>query len=342
MADLLVVVLVRVPAVGADLDERDPRLDQPAGQQAALAERVAAVGVAGRRALVVQLKGPHVGREDHPRRLGVEGAMIAHPVGPAGLGEPRRLEVVEQAEPALEAIGGDPRLGVVGRPLRVLDHERLEAGTQESRPDRRPADAHDVRQVELALAQLGGHRAAQVRVLEGGGRHVPGVKLVGGTLVVPLLVGHRPHQGDLLHDLGRLLPALGDRDARVPTCRWTWSAPPCSVPGLGSNVSSWLGPPAIQSRMQAICRFRSSSACRTIRSVKLTGIAPRPASPAAPQPSVLRESTPADDPVSAHSHLDDVRFDLHSRALPMRLAGVISLLLHRARSSSLETSGSAP
>ena len=37
-------------------------------------------------------------------------------------------------------------------------------------------------------------------------------------------------------------------------------SPPCAVPGLGSKVSSWLGPPAIQSRMQAICRFRSSSA----------------------------------------------------------------------------------
>ena len=48
-------------------------------------------------------------------------------------------------------------------------------------------------------------------------------------------------------------------------------SPPLSVPGLGSKVSSWLGPPAIQSRMQAICRFRSSSACRAIRSVKLTG-----------------------------------------------------------------------
>ncbi len=37
-------------------------------------------------------------------------------------------------------------------------------------------------------------------------------------------------------------------------------SPPCSVPGLGSNVSSWLGPPAIQSRMQAICCLRRSAA----------------------------------------------------------------------------------
>src|SRR5271157_2646016 len=65
--------------------------------------------------------------------------------------------------------------------------------------------------------------------------------------------------------------------------------PPCSVPGLGSKVSSWLGPPAIQSKMQAICRFLSSSACSTMRSVKLTGSAARPVSPAAPRPSVLRK-----------------------------------------------------
>ena len=50
-------------------------------------------------------------------------------------------------------------------------------------------------------------------------------------------------------------------------------SPPCSVPGLGSKVSSWLGPPAIQSRMHAICRLRRSAAWSTIRSVKLTGIA---------------------------------------------------------------------
>ena len=85
---------------------------------------------------------------------------------------------------------------------------------QESRPDGRPADADDVRQVELALAELGRDRAADVRVLEGRRRHVAGVELVGRALMVALLVGHRPHQGDLLHDLGGLLPALGDRDPR--------------------------------------------------------------------------------------------------------------------------------
>src|SRR5262245_11487296 len=33
-----------------------------------------------------------------------------------------------------------------------------------------------------------------------------------------------------------------------------------SAPGLGSKVSNWLGPPAIQSKMQALCDSRNSSA----------------------------------------------------------------------------------
>ena len=44
--------------------------------------------------------------------------------------------------------------------------------------------------------------------------HVAGVELVGRPLVVAFLVGHGPHQGDLFHDLGRLVPALSDRDPR--------------------------------------------------------------------------------------------------------------------------------
>src|SRR5205085_616825 len=47
-ADALEVVLVGVPAAEGDLDEADARLDEPAGQQAALAELGAAVsGPAG-------------------------------------------------------------------------------------------------------------------------------------------------------------------------------------------------------------------------------------------------------------------------------------------------------
>jgi hypothetical protein len=69
-----------------------------------------------------------------------------------------------------------------------------------------------MRQVKLALAQLADHRAAQVRVLDRRRRNISGMKLVGRPLMVPLFVGHGSHQGDLVHDLGRLVPSLGDGD----------------------------------------------------------------------------------------------------------------------------------
>ena len=140
--------------------------------------------------------------------------MVAHAVQPPRLRKTPGLEVIEKTQPALEPVARDPGLGVVGRPLRVLDHERLERRAQESGPDGRPADAHDVRQVELALAELGRDRAADVRVLEGRGRDVARVKLVRRALMIAFLVGHRSHERDLLHDPGGPLPTLGDRDPR--------------------------------------------------------------------------------------------------------------------------------
>ncbi len=65
----------------------------------------------------------------------------------------------------------------------------------------------------MALAFFGNDGAADVRMLERGGWDVAGVKLVGRPLVVALLIGHGPHQGDVFHDPGRLIPALGDRDS---------------------------------------------------------------------------------------------------------------------------------
>ncbi len=66
-------------------------------------------------------------------------------------------------------------------------------------------------------------------------------------------------------------------------------SPPWSVPGLGSNVSSWLGPPAIQSKMHAIWRLRISAAWSAIRSGKLMGIDAEAARPAVPSESVWRK-----------------------------------------------------
>ena len=154
-----------------------------------------------------------MGREDHPAVWLVECAVVPDPVAAAGALEARR----SRAGRAGRAGGGSGR----GRPsagcFRAASRgfwttNGSMAAPRKPAPIGRAADADDVRQVELALAQLAGHGAADVRVLDRGRRHVAGVELVGRALVVAFLVGHRPHQGDVLHDLGRLVPALGDRD----------------------------------------------------------------------------------------------------------------------------------
>ena len=148
------VLLVSVPAVGADLDERDTRFHQPAGQQAALPERGAAVGVAGRPGSPRRGGRPSSGARGPSGRLGVQGTMVLDAIRAAGRPKPAVSSWASRPSRRLKRSHGDPRLRVVRRPIHVLDHERLERRTQEAGPDRRPADAHDVRQGELALAQL--------------------------------------------------------------------------------------------------------------------------------------------------------------------------------------------
>ena len=57
-------------------------------------------------------------------------------------------------------------------------------------------------------------------------------------------------------------------------------SPPFSWPGFGLNVSNWLGPPPIHSRMHAMPRLRMSSADMTIVSVQLITPAAAPAAAA--------------------------------------------------------------
>ena len=66
--------------------------------------------------------------------------------------------------------------------------------------------------------------------------------------MVPLLGAHRPDQGEVLHLSCELRQVLADRDARHARLDRA-IGPPLACPGLGSKVSSWLGPPLIQSRM---------------------------------------------------------------------------------------------
>ena len=120
-------LLVRVPAVRADLDERDPRLDQPAGQQAALAERVPAVGVAERWGPRPPGRTPSSGARGPCRPSAGRAAWWSlDAVGAAGLREARVLERLQQAQPPREAVAGTGQRDVGRGLVRVLDHERLE------------------------------------------------------------------------------------------------------------------------------------------------------------------------------------------------------------------------
>src|SRR5438552_4977723 len=45
-----------------------------------------------------------------------------------------------------------------------------------------------------------------------------------------------------------------------------WNSPPSLVPGFMSNVSFWLGPPSIHSRIHDLCLTPAPAACAAIRS----------------------------------------------------------------------------
>src|SRR5262249_31979451 len=70
----------------------------------------------------------------------------------------------------------------------------------------------------------------------------------------------------------------------------TLNSPPVFVPGLGSNVSMWLGPPFIQRRMQDLPRdfLPVAIACAAARSCQEGMAALR----AAPRPPARKERRP--------------------------------------------------
>ena len=80
--------------------------------------------------------------------------------------EARVLQPVEQAEPAAEPVGGDLRAAVFsGGFSGFWTTNGSMAAPRKPAPMVGAADADDVRQVELALAQLAGHGAAEVGCL---------------------------------------------------------------------------------------------------------------------------------------------------------------------------------
>ena len=106
---------VRVPAVERDLDERHAAFDQPAGEQAALAEAVPAVGVAELGGLLVQPEAAAGLGVDHLLGLAVAGGVgLGRGAAVALLEVP--LQVGEQLPADVLVVGGDRPVG-----LQVVD-----------------------------------------------------------------------------------------------------------------------------------------------------------------------------------------------------------------------------
>jgi hypothetical protein len=201
--DLVEVLGVRVPAVEAHFDEGHPALDQPAGEQAALAEAGAAVGVAEPGRLLVQAEAAAGLGVDHPLGLAVVGG-----VGPGRGAAVPLLEVPlqpgEQLPAGVLVRGGDRPGGLevvdgqVGPGVRVVADtghgHRGVLRAEEAGPD--PAAEHagvngDVaRQVVVRVAELLGDHRAEGRVIDRAAGQLAGVQQLRRPAVLALAGGH--------------------------------------------------------------------------------------------------------------------------------------------------------
>src|SRR5262249_62228838 len=99
-------VAVRVPATRLYLDEGDARFDQSPGHQAALPEGGPAVTVSDLLRLLVEIERLDARTQGHLGGLVVKRLMVLDQGGGAGARQ-RGFQFLEQAEPAIETVGGD-------------------------------------------------------------------------------------------------------------------------------------------------------------------------------------------------------------------------------------------
>src|SRR5262249_32167933 len=136
--NLLEVVVVRVPAAQRHLDERHTALDEPARQQAALAEQAAAVALAQAVRLLGQVERP--GRRVAAQAGGAVGGGDGRPRAPARRARqevPLRLAQQRRALPG--AVGGDGGAQILDRQAAraAADDERGVPGAEEAGGDGR-------------------------------------------------------------------------------------------------------------------------------------------------------------------------------------------------------------
>ncbi len=211
-----VVVDVGVPAIERHLDAAHADLDQPAGGQAAAAERSVAVLGADARGFLrhverLELLGGHHHAGAGERLAVQRGLDAAAPA--AGEGPLEDLQVADARQVARAGHSG----GHVGQgPLRIADLEGVELAPQEAAAAGPLAgqDRDVPRDVGPAHRQLVAADRADRGVLDRRVGPIAGLHQVRAALVVPLLAHHRPDQGDRAHLVGQLLEALGELNAR--------------------------------------------------------------------------------------------------------------------------------
>ena len=212
-----------VPAAEVDGDERAPRLDQPAGQQAALAPAVPAVAVAQPRVFLADVERPPRRRPaDELERLLGEAVHRLLRVGRLD-GARHRVEVRSTGRGGLRAARAQ-----AGREVQVVDlevggvgvaagHERVVRGAEEVAAEvaGRQADAAGVRHGDVAghpalagadLAVDDGADAGELpAVVRAADAHVLGREhpVAAGEVVAGVVV-QRAHHRELVGDL-RLL-----------------------------------------------------------------------------------------------------------------------------------------
>src|SRR5262249_39192993 len=157
------LIAVRVPTTRLHLDERDARLDQPPGHEAALAERGSAITLARPVRLALQVKRLGTRAEDHLRCLLVKRLMLLDQCRGAAVLR-RSFHLFEEVQPPPEPIARHRQGKVVRRSIRIGDDERSIADTQEAWADARAANADEVRQVEGVFPELAGDDRSEPRM----------------------------------------------------------------------------------------------------------------------------------------------------------------------------------
>ncbi len=221
-----------VDAAERDFDERHVAFYQPSGQQAALAEAIAPVGVADLVGFFREIEGFARGAAHQPH-----GPLVSNAV-PDGrshgvLADEAVVERAEQAQPGVDG-GLVDRLGrfeigdlqIIGllafaaARQAVADQQGIVLRTQKAGTIGAGAegavgsDADEVRQFRVRTAELFGHQRTERRIADRPLRQIAVAHQVRGAAMVPFLGAQGTEHGQMLALLGQQRQMFGDFQPR--------------------------------------------------------------------------------------------------------------------------------